>query len=375
MPFEQPAFCLHNGQIVLVDPSRPMAGRTDSKLGISISELDDLSFTSSTMSDEASWDGEDDLSSDDMDEDDFSDSEDEEERILAAMLENARGRGGLPRTRSTVSMSAMSMKYAEQRQQQQQQQPQEPVQEQPKVLKAQTAVRLPPKRRAPVPRANSMATFSLKDMVKLEGTSRGGGGLQAIQRVSAQDASAGSPTAIKPDDYLSQMLETKLDRVPYNSLGEYFLKATPEHIAAWDGELLRAIRSHDLPLIQKLHQESGKASLQASNQFGETILHVCVRRGTPDILRFLLSAGQVSPKVHCDYGRTPLHDALWTFNNPHSVQMAAIIMATCPEMLLVMDKRGFTPLDYVPRDRWADCCRFLDRCKPFLARLKNNGHA
>ena len=216
-----------------------------------------------------------------------------------------------------------------------------------------------------------MASFSLAQVVQ---NAPATAALQAIQKVSAQDGSGTPDNAIKPDKFLCQLVNTpELDSVPYHSLGDYFLKTTPEHIAAWDGDLLRAIRTQDLELVQKLHQEQGKP-LQACNQFGESILHVCVRRGTPAILRYLLEQAGVSPRVHCDYGRTPLHDVFWTFtNNPNSVHMAGILVAQCPEMLLVRDKRGFTPLDYVPRDQWANCCQFLQRCQPMLARLKNNG--
>jgi Ankyrin repeats (3 copies) len=198
--------------------------------------------------------------------------------------------------------------------------------------------------------------------------------LKAIQNQSAQEASGHAATSnpTKPFDHLSRLLETKLDQVPFDGLGDYFLKATPAHIAAWDGELLRAIRNGDLAQLKTMHQAG--SALQASNKFGESILHVCVRRGNPAMLRYLLHEGQVSPKVHCEYGRTPLHDALWTFSNePNSLQMIALLLKQCPEMLLVSDKRGFTPLDYVPRGQWGNCCKLLDRCMPLLARLKNNG--
>lgn len=193
--------------------------------------------------------------------------------------------------------------------------------------------------------------------------------LKAIQTVNA---TAPTPGDFTPNDHLCKLLDTKLDRVPYEGLGDYFLKTTKEHIAAWDGELLRAVRSQDLPLLKKMHAE-GKP-LQACNQFSESILHVAVRRGSPEILNYLLRQGNVCPRVRCDYGRTPLHDALWTFDgSERSLKICALLLRESPEMLLVTDKRGFIPLDYVPRDRWSACCKFLDRCLPFLSKLRNNG--
>jgi len=202
------------------------------------------------------------------------------------------------------------------------------------------------------------------------------GGMKAIQKVSAQASlpGDGTPDQQTPDQHLSKLLETKLDRVPYDSLGDYFLKIAPQHIAAWNSELLRAVRTQDYNSVRKMHLE-GKP-MQASNQFGESILHVCVRRGTPEILNYLLREGKVSPRVRCDYGRTPLHDALWTFDgSDRSLKIMALLLRQNPEMLLITDKRGFTPLDYVPRDQWPAVCKFLDRCLPFLGKLRNNGRA
>ena len=175
---------------------------------------------------------------------------------------------------------------------------------------------------------------------------------------------------MKPDEHLCKILDTVLDKIPYSSLGHYFLQLTPDLIAAWDQKLVKAIRTHDLDTLKSMHK-AGK-SLQASNQFGESIVHVCVRRGTPEILKFLLDECNVSPRVVCDYGRTPLHDAAWNFS---SFEMMEILLEKCPEMLLVTDKRGFTPLSYVPKDRWAACCQFLDRHLNLLSRLKNNGRS
>ncbi|CAB9507668.1 ANK [Seminavis robusta] len=287
---------------------------------------DNHSETSSTMSDDASW-----LS--DNEEPELDESERNEMEVEAA-----HAVAKMVRERSTASLGAYLRRDS----------------------KTTSSGRAAPNK--PFARTASMANFGVRPKPSMA----------AIQKVSAQEASTPGDSSAKPSDHLCTILETQLDRVPFAALGDYFLKTTPEHIAAWDAELLRTVRTQDLPLLKKMHQAG--ARLQASNQFGESILHVCVRRGTPAILHYLLQQGQVSPRVHCDYGRTPLHDAFWTFTNePNSVQMIALLLKQCPEMLLVTDKRGFTPLDYVPRNRWGDCCRLLDRCVPLLNRLKNNG--
>jgi len=298
---------------------------------------DDVSVTSSNMSDDASW-----TSEESQDE-----SGDENDAMSMADISRSQQQPCLIRAnRSTASLNAMK--------------------ESNPLVVADADMQ---QQHSTLSKAKSMQ--SLMSAANAASTSRPAP-MSAIQRVSAQDCTPGSHDhGLQPDKYLCNILNTQLDQVPYHSLGGYFLTPTPEQIAAWDHDLLRAIRTHDLPLIQRMHQDQGKP-LQASNQFGESIMHVCVRRGNLKILKYLLSQG-VTPKVHCDYGRTPLHDALWTMNNPESLKMAAMLISRFPEMLLVTDKRGFTPLNYVPRDRWSYICRFLDRCLPMLQRLRNNG--
>jgi len=70
-----------------------------------------------------------------------------------------------------------------------------------------------------------------------------------------------------------------------------------------------AARSEDLQALKTLH-EQGK-SLQCSNRFGESIIHIICRRGRDDILKFLVSEAGVTLRLRDDLGRTPLHDAAW----------------------------------------------------------------
>lgn len=65
-----------------------------------------------------------------------------------------------------------------------------------------------------------------------------------------------------------------------------FLESKPEHLAAWDTDLVRAIRDHDLDALRA--RNTTTQSLQASNAFGESIVHLCARRETAEMLRFLV---------------------------------------------------------------------------------------
>jgi len=211
---------------------------------------DARSSTSSNMSEEDSWT--DDSSFDDDDDDDDNESDCDENNTSMMIMDtscmdnssrNYSQSCTIKPNRSTASLMA------------------DFAMPEPKIQKQQLQT---PFQMAAMAKARSMLDLSSADNeVKKQKPLR----MNAIQRVSAQDCASGTEVAnvTKPDDHLSNLLETQLDRVPYASLGDYFLKATPEHIAAWDHDLLRAIRTHDLPLIKKMHQE-GKP-LQASNQF------------------------------------------------------------------------------------------------------------
>ena len=43
-----------------------------------------------------------------------------------------------------------------------------------------------------------------------------------------------------------------------------------------------------------------------------------------------------------------------------------LIIRYAPELLFVQDKRGFTPLNYVPKDSWKDWRRFLERYRKLI---------
>jgi len=43
-----------------------------------------------------------------------------------------------------------------------------------------------------------------------------------------------------------------------------------------------------------------------------------------------------------------------------------IVVTACPDLLLVADKRGSTPLDYTQRSLWGDWCAFLKENEDIL---------
>lgn len=164
--------------------------------------------------------------------------------------------------------------------------------------------------------------------------------------------------SIKPKETLTQILESmgcSRQVRSYNSIDHYFLEPTQAQIAAYDSAIMGAVRREELDAIVEMHRQG--RDLQCCNSFHESILHVVARRGSTGILRYLMGDGNCNLRVCCDSGRTPLHDACWT--TKPNFDCIAIILRDSPDMLLIADKRNFTPLDYIPKDAWAAWNDFL----------------
>jgi Ankyrin repeat len=193
---------------------------------------------------------------------------------------------------------------------------------------------------------------------------------------------------MKPDDCLKQLLLNahageSLSKNPssirYHQASEltnFFVPLTSAALEAYTADLTRAVHQQDVAALRRWHaerQESppglatspGAASGEtqslwhAGNKFGETIVHAACRRGSIPVLSFLLSHG-APLQVCCDAYRTPLHDACWT-STDHPGPLLDLILDACPDLLYILDARGFTPLQYVPRAQWSVWTDYLTR--------------
>jgi len=142
---------------------------------------------------------------------------------------------------------------------------------------------------------------------------------------------------------------------PSLNVTNFFVHHTQEQINAYDMEVIRAVRSQDIDQLRSMHK-AGR-TLQCANRFGESLIHMACRRGFTDVVRFLVDEANVSIKVRDDYGRTPLHDACWTCE-PNE-ELVEFLMLQCPELLLMSDKRGNAPFEYVRTEHWARWVTFL----------------
>lgn len=152
-----------------------------------------------------------------------------------------------------------------------------------------------------------------------------------------------------------------------------FQKPSEDDIAAYDLETVKAIRSNNLDQLRQLWC-SGK-SMNACNQFGESVLHMACRRGYAKIVEFLLREVKVRSDRCDDFGRNPFHDALWT-SVPNFDVVDLLIDYANPALLLLEDVRGNTPFAYARRDHCQQWISFLEeRRDKLIKRIKADGGA
>ena len=171
--------------------------------------------------------------------------------------------------------------------------------------------------------------------------------------------------AVSPVAFLRSLLKNADSLSPQNQSydGSFFTKPREKEIASYDMEMVDAIRSRDIDKLREFHKE-GK-SLNACNRFGESLLHMCCRRGDTDLVKFLVEEIGVRINVKDDFGRTPLHDACWT-PTPNFEIVDSILKATDTNLLLAADIRGHTPFDYARKEHWEAWLKFFHERRELL---------
>lgn len=159
------------------------------------------------------------------------------------------------------------------------------------------------------------------------------------------------PQSSETNESLTNVLENILKeqgldfrKIPYDEApDDFFVEVTDDNIKAYTTEILNAVRSQDIKKLETMLKEGH--CMQACNKFGESILHLACRRGNTDVVRFLIEKAQISINIKDDYGRTPMHDACWV-SHPN-FELVTLLIKKNPDLLLIKDKRGCIPLQYV----------------------------
>ncbi|KAL3767885.1 hypothetical protein ACHAW5_010128 [Stephanodiscus triporus] len=159
----------------------------------------------------------------------------------------------------------------------------------------------------------------------------------------------------KPIDIVKEALSSrgdKFDTKPSMDMDEGFFVILTE---MYDQEVVNAIRSNDVECLRKLH--AGGTNLQCGNRFGETLIHLACRRSNKELVAFLLDEVRISLRVRDDFGRTPMHDVCWRAEP--DLDLLDMLLDRAPELLMLSDKRGHTPLCYSRREHWEILVPFL----------------
>jgi ankyrin repeat protein len=187
---------------------------------------------------------------------------------------------------------------------------------------------------------------------------------------SVAAAEAVKPVAIdepSPVKYLQRLFSqtNKGRQLILNPRRYLFTKPSQDLTDSYDLEVVRAIREEDFIKLRSMLDE-GK-SFDASNRFGESLLHMACRRGSLGVVNFLIDEAQVQVDVLDDFGRTALHDACWT-TVPNFGVVDALMKQMLPDTLLSEDVRGHTPFHYARKEHWDDWVTFLQERDIFLLR-------
>lgn len=214
------------------------------------------------------------------------------------------------------------------------------------------------------PKLSRAATIEgMKDLAARMKASESTAYLQKVVAESQPETVDNPYAQINPDDFLVQLLEgIGAASFPSETWHDYFQSMEPEHVEAYTTEMVQAIRNDDYKVLRE-RLRLGQ-TLQCCNHHGESIVHLVCRRGSHDMVRFLMEEAEVSVRIRDDKGRTPLHDACWT-ENPNFPLVYALLESS-PELLFVQDHRGHTPLSYAPKKCWGAWNGFLQKNRIFL---------
>jgi hypothetical protein len=171
------------------------------------------------------------------------------------------------------------------------------------------------------------------------------------------------PDSMSPDEYLLLILKGKmggLDVKVKSALqmpADFFPSPTQEQIQGYTMEMIDIVRENQVELLRNKLTSGAVSSLQLSNRFGESLIHLACRRGNKETVHYLLGEANVSARCRDDVGRTPFHDCCW--NPKPQTEIFEQLLKLDPVLMLICDKRNFTPFAYARREHWATWKAFL----------------
>ena len=175
-----------------------------------------------------------------------------------------------------------------------------------------------------------------------------------------------SSTMISPNQIVKEIFSENGFTISDEKLSllsvKYFVKPSPAQIAAYSIGTIKAVRAGDIVELRRLFENG--VSFDCCNQFGESLVSMVCRKGNMEVVRFLVKEANVSLFICDDFGRTVLHDACWTVEP--ALELMEFLLEEIPDLLLVKDVRGHTPLDYVRQNHWEEWITFIRNRKHLL---------
>lgn len=151
-----------------------------------------------------------------------------------------------------------------------------------------------------------------------------------------------------------------------------FRKPSEQDISSYDVEVVKVIRSKNMDSLREMLSKG--RSMNACNQFGESLVHMVCRRGDIELLKFMIEEAKVSFTIKDDFGRNPFHDACWT-PTPNFEMMDMLIEVADTSLLLNEDVRGNTPFDYARREHYGMWIDYLNKKKDAILKGLNRAQS
>lgn len=177
-----------------------------------------------------------------------------------------------------------------------------------------------------------------------------------------------------PDSFLKKLLSSffgvEIDEAKTNCTNAgngFFEKPCDDDMSSY-AVLAAATRANNHSELLNLSKDG--YSLNCSNRFGETLLHISCRRGFVETAKLILDQPGVSIRIVDDCGRTPLHDLCW--NPSPQLEICRWILEKEPSLFLLKDKRNFSPFDYTRQEHWSIWKRFLLENKDLFKKMESD---
>eukprot|EP00547_Thalassionema_nitzschioides_P010940 CAMPEP_0194262808 /NCGR_PEP_ID=MMETSP0158-20130606/46730_1 /TAXON_ID=33649 /ORGANISM="Thalassionema nitzschioides, Strain L26-B" /LENGTH=548 /DNA_ID=CAMNT_0039002969 /DNA_START=17 /DNA_END=1663 /DNA_ORIENTATION=+ len=140
-----------------------------------------------------------------------------------------------------------------------------------------------------------------------------------------------------------------------------FFRCPKEQRSFYGMDAINAINCQNIETLRRWHQKG--RPLETSNEVGKSLIHLACKRGSLDVVKFLVQEACVSLWVHDKKGRTPFH-LLCHSAGLTVFQLFEFIMKQDIDLLYVTDERGLMPLDNVPCEMWHEWILFLESLNP-----------